>query len=80
MTPAVPAAKFTVGVVDTGGQLAPGVEDTSGAPWLAKISQILEKFEMIPMLFSGAWGKMIMKKTWTKKSCETVSLNTFDVN
>ncbi len=34
----------------------------------------LEKFEMILMLFSGAWGRWFMKKTWSKKSRDTVPL------
>ncbi len=30
------------------------------------------------MLFSGAWGKVIREKTWSKKSRDTVPLTAFD--
>ncbi len=30
---------------------------------------------MTLMLFSGAWVKMIPKKIWSQKSCDTVPLN-----
>ncbi len=37
--------------------------------------QILKKFEMVLIIFSGAWRKMIQKKTWSKKSRDTVPFN-----
>ncbi len=43
-----------------------------GAPWLANFRKNLK---LTLLLFSGAWGKVIMKKTWSKKSRDTVSLN-----
>jgi hypothetical protein len=67
--------KFYTGVVDAGGKFATGVFDTDDVPSLANISaNFMEKFEMILMLFSGAWGRWFMKKTWSKKSCDTVAL------
>ncbi len=69
--------KFATGVNNTsgtGGKIATGVVDISGAPWLANIfANFWKKFEMTLMLFSGAWG-WFMKKTWSKKSCDTVPL------
>ncbi len=67
-------AKFSAGVVDTGGKFAAAVVDTGGKLPLVllipvvhldfRISpQIFEKFEMILMLFLGAWGKAIHEKT-----------------
>ncbi len=44
-----------------------------GAPWLAT-RKFSKKFEMILMLLSGAWGRWFMKKTWSKKSRDTVPL------
>jgi hypothetical protein len=67
--PAVPVAEFA------GGKFATSVVYTSGAPWLVNISTIFwKKFEMTPMLFSGAWEKMIHEKTKSKKSRDTVPL------
>ncbi len=39
--------------------------------YLRKISK---KFEIILMLLSGAWGKVIHEKTWSKKFRDTVPL------
>jgi hypothetical protein len=36
------------------------------------LQEFLKKFEMTPMFFSGAWGKMI--QTCSKKSCDTVPI------
>jgi hypothetical protein len=76
--PAVPVSEFSAGVVDTGGKFATSVVDTSGAPWFVNISTNFWKiFEMTPMLFSGAWEKMIHEKTEktnSKKSRDTVPL------
>ncbi len=61
-------AKFAAGVFDTSGKFAAGVNDTGGAPWLANISaNFRKKFEMILMLFSGAWGKVIHEKNLKQK-------------
>ncbi len=43
-----------------------------GAPWLVYICELLKKLEMTQVLFSGAWGRWFVKKTWSKKSCDTV--------
>ncbi len=48
--------KFAVGVIDTCGNFAIGVNDTGGAPWLAK------KFETVLMEYSGAGRKLIHEK------------------
>ncbi len=58
-TPAELVAKFADGIVDTGGKFAmhPVVHlDLQISPRISK------KFEMTPVLFSGAWGKMISAK------------------
>ncbi len=39
------------------------------------LREFSKKFEMILMLLSGAWGKVIHEKTWSKKSRHTVPLN-----
>jgi hypothetical protein len=63
-TTAVQAAKFAAGVIDT-----------VGAHWLANLSADFWKNLKRPLvLFSGAWGKMIHEKTWSKKSRDTVPL------
>jgi hypothetical protein len=50
-------AKFAAGIIDTG-----------GAPWLASIpANFRKKFEMILMLLSGAWGKVIHEKYLKQK-------------
>jgi hypothetical protein len=76
--PAVPVSEFAAGVVDTVGKFATSVVDTSGASWFVNIStNFWKKFEMTPMLFSGAWEKMIhekTEKTRSKKSRDTVPL------
>ncbi len=51
---------------------ASGVNDTSDAPWAANISANFQKNSSI--LMSGAWGKLIHKKTWSRKSCDTDNL------
>jgi hypothetical protein len=43
------------GVVDTGGKLATNVVDTGGAPVTCEyLRKFTKKFEMTPVLFSGA--------------------------
>ncbi len=70
-------AKFAAGVVDLGGKFATGIFDTGGAPWLANISaNFRKKFELILMLFSEAWGKVIHEKNLKQKSRDTVPSNT----
>jgi hypothetical protein len=55
--------------------IAAGVVDAGGAPSLANISvNFPKKFEITPMLFSGAWGKMIYEKNQKQKICDTVPL------
>ena len=39
-----------------------------------QLQQFLLNFEMTLMLFSGAWGRWFMKKTWSNKSRDTVPL------
>jgi hypothetical protein len=63
--PLIPAAIFATGVVDTGGE-----------PWLANISaNFWKKIEIALVFFSGAWGKMINEKIWSK-NLVTLSLLT----
>ncbi len=38
------------------------------------LREFSKKFEMALMLFSGAWGRWFMKKTWSKKSLDNVPL------
>ncbi len=70
--------KFTTGVVDTGGNFAAGVVDTGGAPWLANISanfrKISKRSKWNTLELGGNW---FMKKTRSKKSCDTVPLNKY---
>ncbi len=68
MTPAVPVAKFTAGVVDTSKKFATGVVDTSGAPWLANISTNFQQIWNDPNnIFRGACRKMIHEKNLKQK-------------
>ncbi len=62
-------AKFATGAVDTGG--ADGVVDT-GAKFAT--GEFSKKFETVLMEYSGAGGKLIHKKTRSKKSRDTVPL------
>ncbi len=39
------------------------------------LREFSKKFEMTLGRFSGAWGKVIHEKTWSKKSSDTVPLN-----
>jgi hypothetical protein len=50
----VPAAKCATGVIKTYGIFATSVVDTGGAPSLANLRKFSKKFEMTPILFSGA--------------------------
>ncbi len=72
-------AKFAAGVVDTGGNLPP-VSLTPVATGVVEtwkyLREFSKKFEMILMLSSGAWGKVIHEKNLNKKSRDTVPLNT----
>ncbi len=54
--------------------LPPGVVDSGGVRWLADISVNFRKFEMTLMLFSRHGGRWFMKKTWSKKSRDTLPL------
>ena len=62
-------AKFAAGVVDTGGKFAAGVVDTGGnlPPVIEYLHEFSKKFEMIRMLLSGAWGKVIYEKNLKQK-------------
>jgi hypothetical protein len=62
-------AKFAAGVVDTGGKFAAGVVDTGG------LREFSKKFQTVLMGYSGAGGKLIHKKTRSKKSRDTVPLS-----
>jgi hypothetical protein len=59
---------FFADVTDTGGNLPPvsnlppSIVDT-GVKYAIGINNTRKKFEMILMLFSGAWGKIIHDKT-----------------
>jgi hypothetical protein len=47
---------------------ATGVNDTGGAPRPCEyLCEFSEKFEMILMLLSGAWGKVIHEKNLKQK-------------
>ncbi len=53
----------------------PLVSTTPVVPLELRISQqILTKFEMALMVYSGAWGKLIHEKTRSQKSSDTVPL------
>ncbi len=71
-------AKFAAGVVDTGGEFAAGVVDTGGNLPPVSLTLVVHleceylrefsnKFEMILMLLSGAWGKVIHEKNLKQK-------------
>ena len=71
-------AKFAAGVVDTGGKFATGVVDTGGNLPPVSLTPVVhldlrisprfsKKFEMILMLLSGAWGKVIHEKNLRQK-------------
>jgi hypothetical protein len=68
--------KFATSVVDTGGNFAAGVVNTGGAPLLRKLSK---KFETVLTGYSGAGGNWFMKKTRSKKSRDTVPLNSLTI-
>jgi hypothetical protein len=64
-------AKLAAGVLDTGGKFAASVLDTGGnlppvsltpVVHLKYLREFSKKFEMILMLLSGAWGKVIHEK------------------
>ncbi len=62
-------SKYVAGVVDTGGNLPP-VSMTPGANLhldLRISPEFSEKFEMILMLLSWAWGKVIHEKNLKQK-------------
>ena len=62
-------SRCTTGVKDTGGN------DTGGAHWAANISaNVKRKSKTALMVYSGAWGKLIHKKTRSRKSRDTVLL------
>jgi hypothetical protein len=56
-------AKFAAGVVDTGSKFAAGVVDTGGE----YLHEFSKKFEMILMLLSGAWAKVVHEKNLKQK-------------
>ena len=73
------SGKFSAGVVDTGGNFAAGVVDTGGkfATGVVRIlvvnlelrisPPIFEKIRNGPMVYSGAWGKLIHEKNQKQK-------------
>ncbi len=76
-------AKFAAGVVDTGGNLLPvsltpvaNLPPVSLTPVvhldLQYLRKFLQKFKMIQVLLSGAWGKVIHEKNLKQKSRDTV--------
>ncbi len=69
-------AKFAASVVDTGGKFATSVVDKGGAPRPANISanfwKNLKRSYRDTLGLGGNWP---MKKTRSKKSCDTVPLN-----
>ncbi len=83
-------AKFAAGVVDTVGKFAAGIVNTGGnlppvsltpvrRRWCTLTCEYLcefsKKFEMILMLLSGAWGKVIHEKNLKQKNLVTLSLS-----
>ncbi len=68
-------AKFAAGVIDTGGKFSAGVVDTGGnlppvslTPVACEyLREFSKKFEMVLMLLSGAWGKVIHEKNLKQK-------------
>jgi hypothetical protein len=51
------------------------------ATWLANISSnFRKKFETVLLEYSEAGGKLIHEKTESKKSCDTVPLNSSNLN
>ncbi len=71
-------AKFAAGVVDTGGKFAAVVVNTGGNLPPVSLTPVVhldlrisprfsKKFEMILMLLSGAWGKVIHEKNLKQK-------------
>ncbi len=70
--------KFAACIIDTGGKFATGVIDTGGAPWLANISMNFWKTSKQSYWDTlGLGGNWFMKKTGSKKSCDTVPLRIF---
>ncbi len=68
-------SNFAAGVFDTGGKFATGVVDTGGAPWLADISANFRKNSKRSYCNTlGLGGNWFIKKTRSKKSCDTVPL------
>ncbi len=74
--------KFATAVVDTGGNFAAGGVDTGGkfatggAPWLANISaNFRKKSKRSKWNTLGLGGNWFIKKTRSKKSCDTVPLS-----
>ncbi len=66
------SSRCTTGIVDTGRcacKFATGVVDNSGVDTMTceYLQEFSKKFEMILMLFSGAWGKMIHEKNLQQK-------------
>ncbi len=62
-------------------QFATGVIDTGGAPWLANISASFRKNSKWSLCYyQGLGGRWSMKKTWSKKSRDTVPLRQFTDN
>ncbi len=56
-------------------QFATGVNDTGGEPWLANISANFRKnSKLSKCYFKGLGGRWFLKKTWSKKSRDTVPL------
>ncbi len=74
-TQAVPVAKFAAGVIDNWWVNCHQCHWYRWCTLTCKyLREFLKKFEMTLKLFSVAWGKMIYKKTWSKKSRDTVPL------
>jgi hypothetical protein len=62
-------SKFATGInhtSSTGGKIY-AVVYTGDVPWCEYFFKFLKKFEMVLMLFSGAWGKMIHEKKLNQK-------------
>jgi hypothetical protein len=71
---------FATGVVYNGSKFATGVVDTGGNLACEYLLEFLQKFETVLLEYSEAGGKLIHEKTERKKSCDTVPLNSSNLN
>ncbi len=71
-------SNFAAGVVDTGDKFATGVADTGGQPWAVNISANFRKNSKRHKWYTPGLGEnWFMKKTRSKKSRDTIPLNSY---